>query len=140
MGNVVKGLLFALWGLMLYACEGPVNSTQDVEAKLEPKTPEHILAALEAGSDIEKNHPSISRFALLLDEISAKCVNDRDEISRTTIKIQKILGERGIEISLSELLKRFNRNMPEVEAGQRYDFNQIATAFQGLNAAEFEQN
>lgn len=142
MQGKVKVILLSLFmGMVLYGCSEsePVSETT-VAAVEEYKTPEHILAALEKGMEVGNDDPSVSRFRMLLNDISAKCVNDREEISETTIEIQEILEQRGIRISLSELLTRINSNIPEAQAGHRFDFRKIASAFHGLAEPEPAQN
>ncbi len=96
------------------------------------KPPEQVLAVLEAGAEVDINSPSVSRFRSLLDSVSARCINSRDEITSSLIEIQTVLEQKGVNITLSELLERINTNMSDLPPEQRVDFDKVAASFHGL--------
>ncbi len=136
MGKLLMGLAVVLVLSPLAACDQKTENTVQPQAKSHfVKPPEQVLAVLETGTDVPLDHPSVSRFRTLLDSVVAKCVNDREDITSSLIEIQTVLENKGIDITLSELLDRIDSNMPELPDGRRLDFNQVAASFRGLATA-----
>lgn len=123
-------VLAGISGLLILT--GCSQGEAQTSGRIYAKPPAYVLAALDAGQNIPENDPRIARYSELLVEIRVKCKNPPQEISDVTIDVLMTLQRQGVQIDVYELLTRINEAMPEHEAGNYYDYKQIASAFKGL--------
>jgi len=88
------------------------------EAQMNEESPEtfesveYKMATIDYGY-IGKNDPRISEYRILLDRLEEKTFNSRINISDITVTAQRLLNEKGINLSLLQILKDFDNTIPE---------------------------
>ena len=90
---------------------------------------EYKMATIDNGY-IDKNDSKISNYKLLLDSLEEKTINGRIDISDITVTAQRLLRERGIDMTLLQILRDLDNSIPEGLTGMKLE--EIASAYMVL--------
>lgn len=101
------------------------------------ETLEWKLAAINAGTHVPYDHPTVSEFRLLLDSLTAKCTEGRQEIADMTVKAQELLlSKKGVAMKLLDVMKSLDATIPkEAAGGHVFRYAEVAAAFLTLTPA-----
>lgn len=70
---------------------------------------EYLLASIDAGYQIPKDHITIARFRSLLSQLSNTFVENKQEIGDMTVFVQNSLRDEGIKESLLNIMEGMNQ-------------------------------
>jgi len=80
-----------------------------VDEALQPaQTLEYNLALLNAGGYVKDDDITVARFRTLLELLSEKFVEDRQQIANMTVKAQSMLRDKGVSESLLDIMEGMN--------------------------------
>ena len=91
------------------------------------ETLEYKLAVVHKGGFVAEDDPLVSQFGRLLDSLTGKCRNGRQGVSDIGVRAQEILKERGVDLSLLEVMKGIDGSIPQEASG--LDCADVAAAF-----------
>jgi len=98
--------------------DNPGNNNYKVTGKNTITPPlEHKLAVINAGVYVTVDHTTVARFRDLLQELSNKYPENKQEIADMSVKTQEILKEEGISENLLKIMEGMNQLPP---ANQKY--------------------
>ncbi len=106
------------------------SSSDEFEEEVSTSSLEYKLATLDAGYEVDTDDEKVQQFADLLDSIDSKTENSKQEIADITVKAQEILGERGTNIGLLDVMNNLNDSIPE--ESKDLNFKEVAAALTTL--------
>lgn len=80
---------------------------------------EYQLAVIDSGY-VAKDDPQVARFKTLLDRLSSKYAENRQQIADMTVAIQGRLRESGINVSLMDIMRGMDSLFSERNSGLKY--------------------
>ena len=107
--------------LLVAACDDQSEGTpaedpaQDSEtgASYSEDDTEYKLASIDAGEPLSVDDPSIGVYARLLDELGAKCEDERSESGDRAVVATRLLADEGISVTILDALRGINGSIPE---------------------------
>jgi hypothetical protein len=129
-----KILALGLVCLFTFTCakEGREGTRPEPQAKPQPKSEslEYKLATIEKGY-VSRDDIIIVRFRSLLEQLDAKFVENKMQISDMSVAVQKLLKEQeGIKESLLNIMEGMNRLFSSESANLKY--SEYAAAYMVL--------
>ncbi len=76
------------------------------------QSPELMLASINAGGEVDENDPSVDEFRAVLDVLEASCPNERQELANIGASTHQAVTERGLEITLLQMMRDLSENIP----------------------------
>lgn len=83
-------------------------------------SPAYQLASLDAGTLLPKEHISVTRFRMLLDDLSYTYVENKQQIADMTVRSQEVLKEKYIYESLARIMNGMNTLFSKKLDNQQY--------------------
>lgn len=82
------------------------------------------LATINANTYVVENDTTVKRFEYLLNRISSKCTNSKEDIADILVKVQQVLRDNyGVNVKLLELTETGNQSLPD--EAQNIDFAEV---------------
>ncbi len=75
-------------------------------------SPELMLASVNAGGEVDEDDPSVDEFRAVLDVLEESCPDDRQEIADLAVSTHQTVTERGLEITLLQMMRDLSENIP----------------------------
>lgn len=94
--------------LLLLSIMGFFSCTGNGTSSNENKTLEYKLAVIDAGRYVRDDDITVARFRTLLELLSEKFIEDRQQIADMTVKAQSILRDKGVSESLLSIMEGIN--------------------------------
>ena len=76
------------------------------------ESPEQMLAAVSAGAAVAADDPIVGEFRAVLDILDEKCPDDRQDIADIGVSTHDAVTERGLDITLLQMLQDLSDNIP----------------------------
>ncbi len=76
------------------------------------QSPELRLASVSAGGEVDEDDPSVGEFRAVLDVLEASCPDDRQDIADLAVSTHQTVTERGLEITLLQMMRDLSENIP----------------------------
>ena len=77
-----------------------------------PQSPALMLASVSAGGEVDEDDPSVGEFRAVLDVLEESCPDDRQEIADLAVSTHQTVTERGLEITLLQMMRDLSENIP----------------------------
>ena len=74
--------------------------------------PELMLASISAGGEVDADDPTVAEFSAVLDVLEETCPDDRQEIADLAVSTHQAVTERGLEITLLQMMQDLSENIP----------------------------
>lgn len=82
------------------------------------------LATIDANTYVAEDDITVKRFESLLNRISSKCTNSKEDIANVLVKVQQVLQDNyGVNVKLMELAETGNQSLPD--EAQNIDFAEV---------------
>jgi len=101
------------------------------------RTPEHMLAIINAGGYVSENDPTVARFRMLLNSLKGKCKNTPMEISDAAVVAQTQLKKEGINENLLVIMTALDRSIPDDMPKDVLDIKEIAAGYVVLRTSGY---
>jgi hypothetical protein len=88
-------------------------ATTSTTSGSEPKSPELMLASIQAGHELGQDDALTNQFRAALDSLGPKCKDRRMRLSDFTVKSKELLDEEGIGESLLSILRHVDASVPD---------------------------
>ena len=88
---------------------GPSGETPEPDLS---QSPELMLATINAGGDVSEDDPSVDEIRAVLDVLAESCPDDRQEIADLAVSTHQSVTERGLEITLLQMMSALSENIP----------------------------
>ena len=83
------------------------------------------MAIINANTYVKENDITVKRFTYLLNRISSKCKNSKEDISDILVRVQQVLRDKyGVNVKLLELTEAGNQALPD-NAQNSIDFAEV---------------
>ncbi len=73
---------------------------------------ELILATINAGGEVDTDDPSVGEFRAVLDVLEETCPDERQEIATIAVSTHQSVTERGLDITLLQMMQDLSENIP----------------------------
>lgn len=91
---------------------------------------EYKLAVIHsADSALDRHHPLVDEFRVLLNDIQSKTINDRERIADICVYSQKMLTQERVPMSLLDVMRALSASIPTEAVNSKLDLSEIAAAF-----------
>jgi len=94
--------------------------TQEQRTRINKVSIERQLASIDAGRVVSENDLSVSRFRSLLDQLSQRFVENKQQVADMTVAMQDTLENKGISEKLLNIMKGMNRFAAVIPDNQKY--------------------
>jgi hypothetical protein len=81
---------------------------------------EYQLAILDSDAPVKDDDPVIPKYKNLLDELSFKFIESKEQIAHTSFKIKELLKEKGISENMLDIMEAMSHIFPEKIENQKY--------------------
>jgi hypothetical protein len=125
---IALGALFLMIFVIVKIASNPPAKTGENNS-FATVTLEYELATINAGFRVGSSDPAIYQFLSLLDSLERKCSNSRQQIADATVAAHEQLKEKGVRMTLMEVMRNLNNAIPAEAARSRVSIAEIAAAF-----------